>query len=79
MWGEIDNPKFVREDMTIFFFIIHGLCGHLGMLVESVLITLTKHQILIITLFFKVKVGWAALVDDVLNMIAVSFCHVGGD
>ncbi len=79
MRGEIDNPKFEREDMTIFFFFIHSLCGHLRMLVESMLITLTQRQILIFTFFFKVEVGWAALVDDVLDMIAVFFCNVGGD
>jgi len=49
------------------------------MLVESMLITLTQRQILIFTFFFKVEVGWAALVDDVLDMIAVFFCNVGGD
>jgi hypothetical protein len=73
MRGEIDDPKFEREDVTIFFFFIHSLCGHLGMLVESMLITLTEHQILIFTFFFKVEVGWAALVDDALDMIAVFF------
>ena len=49
------------------------------MLVESVLISFTKCQILILTFFLEVKIGWAALIDDLLDMITVSFCDVGGD
>ncbi len=79
MREEVDDPKFEREDVTIIFFFIHSLCGHLGMLVESVLISFTKCQILILTFFLKVKIGWAALIDDSLDMITVSFCDVGGD
>ena len=79
MRGEIDDPKFEREDVTVFFFFIHSFCGHLGMLVKSMLITLAKRQVFILTFFFKVKVGRAALVDDALDMITVFFCNVGGD
>ena len=73
MRGEIDDPKFEREDVTIFFFFIHCFCGHLGMLVKRMLITLAKCQVFILTFFFKVEVGRAALVDDALDMIAVFF------
>ena len=79
MRGEIDDPKFEREDVTIFLFFIHSLCGHLGMLVKRMLVTLAKRQMFILTFFFKVKVGRAALVDDALDMIAVFFCNVGRD
>jgi hypothetical protein len=79
MRGEKNDPKFEREDVTIFLFFIHGLCGHLGMLVKSMLITLAKRQVFILTFFFKIKVGWTALVDDALDVIAVFFCNVGGD
>jgi hypothetical protein len=49
------------------------------MMVKRMLITLAKRQMFVLTFFFKVKVGRAALVDDALDMIAVFFCNVGRD
>ncbi len=66
IWGETDDPEFEKEDVAILLFFIHCFCCHLGMLVESVLISFLKSQILVLAFFLKVEVGWAALIDDSL-------------
>jgi hypothetical protein len=78
IWGKIDSPEFEREDVAILLFFIHYFCSHLGMMVESVLIPFLKSQILVLAFFLKIKVGWAALIDDALDVITVFFRDVRG-
>ncbi len=77
-WREIDNPEFERENVAILLFFIHCFCCHLGMLVESMLVSSLKSQILVLAFFLKVEVGWAALIDDALDVITDFFRDVGG-
>ena len=50
--GRNGQPKVWKGGRAYFFFFVHCLCGHLRMLVESMMIALTKRQILFLAAFF---------------------------
>ncbi len=65
--------------MTILLFLIHRLCGNFGMLKESLLIPLLENIIFIFVVLFKIEVGWAPLVNYLLDVFAILAANVGGD
>ncbi len=77
IWGQIDDPEFDRRTWLFFSSLFTVFFCHLGMLVGSVLISFSKSQILLLAFFLKVEVGWAALIDDALDVITVFFRDVG--
>ncbi len=62
--------------MTVLFLLIHCLHGDFWKLQESQLISFLKDHVFVIVLFFEIKVKWAALINDPLNMLAVNLIDV---
>ncbi len=65
--------------MTVLLFLVHRLCGNFGMLKKSVLIPFLENVVLIFIVLFKIKVGWASLVNYLLDVFAILVTNVGGD
>ena len=63
--------------MAIPLFLIHCFCGDFGMFEEGLLIAFAKNGMLIFIIFFEIKMRWAALIDDVLDVLAVYLADVG--
>ncbi len=57
--------------MTVAFFFIHCLCSDIWMLEEGMLIPFTMNHVLVFVIFLKIEIGWATLVDDAFDVLAV--------
>ncbi len=65
--------------MTVLLFLIHCLCGNFGMLEESLLILFLENIVFIFVVLFEIKVGWAPLINYLLDVFAILTTNVGGD
>jgi hypothetical protein len=75
---KIFNPDPEGENVTVLL-LIHCFCGNFGMLKESLLIPLLENIIIIFIVLFKIKVGWALLINYSLDVLAILAANVGGD
>ena len=62
--------------MTELFFLIHRFRSDFWELKEGLLVSFPKDHVFVIIILFKIDVGWAALVDDPSNMLAISLVDV---
>ncbi len=65
--------------MTFLLILIHCLCGNFGMLEESLLIPFLENIMFIFVVLFKIEVGWAPLINYLLDVFAILATNVGGD
>ncbi len=65
--------------MTVLLFLVHRLCGNFGMLKKGALIPFLENVVLIFVVLFKIKVGWASLVNYLLDVFAILVTNVGAD
>ncbi len=77
--GKIYNPDLEGENVTVLLFLVHRLCGNFGMLKESLLIPFLENIVLIFIVLFKIKVGWAPLINYSFDVFAILAVNVGGD
>jgi hypothetical protein len=78
-WGKIYDPDPEGENVTVLLFLIHCLCGNFGMLKESLLIPFLENIVFIFVVFFEIKVGWAPLINYLLDVFAILATNVGRD
>ena len=77
--GKIYNPDLEGENVTVLLFLVHHLCGNFGMLKESLLIPFSENIVLIFVVLFEIKVGWAPLINYLLDVFAILATNVGRD
>jgi hypothetical protein len=78
-WGKIYDPDPEGEKVTVLLFLVHCLCGNFRMLKESLLIPLSENIMFIFVVLFKIEVGWAPLINYLLDVFVILAANVGGD
>jgi hypothetical protein len=78
-WRKMHHPRLERQDVAIFFFLIHCFCGNLWMHTEGVLVPFLENHVFIVIFLLKVKMRWAFLFNDSLDMVAIFFVKKRGD
>ncbi len=77
--GKIYDPDSEGENVTVLLFLVHCLCSNFRMLKESLLIPLLENIMFIFVVLFKIEVGWAPLINYLLDVFAILAANVGGD
>ncbi len=62
--------------MAILFFLIHGLCSNFRMLKEGLLIPFFEDRVLVVVIIFEIEIGWATLINDAFDMLAIDLANV---
>jgi hypothetical protein len=65
-----------QKDMAVSLLLVHHFCGDFGILKEGLLIPLPKNLMLVFVRLFKIKIGWASLMDDLLDVFAIFSYYV---
>ncbi len=65
-----------RQNVAVLLFLIHRFCSDFGMQEESMLVPFPKSKMLVFIFFLKIKMGWASLVNNALDMLAVFLVDV---
>jgi hypothetical protein len=73
----MNDPMPERKNVAIFLLLVHGFCSNFGMLEEGLLIPFFEDRMLVVVILFEVEVGWATLIDDASDMVAIDLADVG--